>query len=82
MAQSIIIIGPQGCGKSLNGKALAKAYGLPHWIDADTGIIPKQDHIILANEVPRGAQGLKVVPFSEAIKKVPKPHPMTPKRGA
>lgn len=82
MAQSIIIVGPQGCGKSLNGQALAQAYGLPHWINADTGLIPKQDHIILAHDVPSGAEGLTVVPFSEAIKKVPKPHPMTPKRRA
>lgn len=78
MAESIVIVGPQGCGKNLNGKGLAKAFGLKHWIDADTGIIPKQDHVILANEVPRGAEGLKVVAFSEAIKLVGEPHPMTP----
>lgn len=78
MAESIIIVGPQGCGKSLNAKALAQAYGLKHWVHADRGMVPKEDHLIFANAAPR-AVGLKVIQFADAIKKVAKPHPATPK---
>lgn len=81
MAESIIIVGPQGCGKSLNARALAQAYGLKHWVDADRGMVPMKDHLILANVAPR-AVGLKVIQFSDAIKKVTKPHPATLKSTA
>ena len=61
----------------LSKRLRIKAYGLESWIEAEDGL-PKNNHIILAHEIPRGAHGFQVVPFSEAIKKVRKPHPMTP----
>lgn len=87
MAQSIIIIGPQGCGKTINAPGLCKAFGLPKWVDLDEinylskGQMPMEDHIILAIERPRNTQLLRCLSFEEAMKKVAKPHPMTPKRG-
>ena len=81
MTASIVIVGPQGCGKTLNGKALALAFGLPHWCEADgRRRLPRTDHLILANDldVPPGAWGLKVVQFSDAIRRVPNPHPASP----
>lgn len=80
MPQSIVIVGPQGCGKSLNAQALAKAFTLKRWCEADDVYpVPLRDHLILANEVTPElrAAGLKVVQFSEAIKKIT-PHPATP----
>jgi MoxR-like ATPase len=80
MADSIIILGPQGCGKTLNAAALAAAFGLPRWIEADEcEELPRFGHLILAHELtPDRAQGLRVVEFKDAIKKVAKPHPATP----
>ncbi|TAK94683.1 MAG: hypothetical protein EPO09_09150 [Aquabacterium sp.] len=88
MTQSIIIVGPQGCGKSINAPGLCKAFKVSKFIDeADVhylheGKMPKDDHLIFATEWPRDTQGLKCVNFAFAISKVAKPHPMTPKRGA
>lgn len=81
MPQSIIIIGPQGCGKSLNAPALAKAFNLKRWCEADDVYpVPVRDCLILTYDLTPEleAAGLKVVPFSEAIKKIT-PHPATPK---
>ena len=81
---SIIILGPQGCGKTLNAAALAKAFGLKHWAEADgRRSISLQDHVILANHgdiIPHACRSLRVVPFAEAIKRVPHPHPATPRQ--
>lgn len=80
MPNSIIVVGPQGCGKSLNAPALCRAYRLKRHCDAaDVYPVPLQDHLILAFEITPElrAAGLKVVKFSEAIKKI-KPHPATP----
>ena len=87
MAQSIIIIGPQGCGKSLNAQGLCEAFGLKHSVDLDDIKcrrldMPLEDHIILATERPRDTKRLHCLSFSEAMKKVKRPHPMTPKQGA
>jgi gluconate kinase len=84
VAPSIIVIGPQGCGKTLNGQALAKAYGLPRWCDADQVHNVDQlrtDHLLLATEVPPWAAALQVVQFADAIRRVKHPHPSTPGLG-
>lgn len=72
MAESIIILGPQGCGKTLNAAALAKAYGFSRWCEADERM-PKSGHLILAHSVTADCK-LCVVNFHDAIKKVPNPH--------
>lgn len=80
MAQSIIIVGPQGCGKTINAKGLCKAFGLTKWVDAaDVRALPKEGHIIFAYEWPRHTSGLQCINFDYAITKVDKPHPLTPK---
>lgn len=79
MPQSIVIVGPQGCGKSLNAPALAKAFSLKRWCDdREVYPVPLRDHLILAHELSPEleAAGLKVVQFSDAIKKIT-PHPAT-----
>lgn len=76
---SVIVVGPQGCGKTLNARALAKAFGLKHWCDAEDGPLPARDHLILAHETPRDPKLLRVVSFRDAIKKVARPHPATPR---
>ena len=87
MAQSIIIIGPQGCGKTLNAPGLCKAFGLKKWVDLDDltwrrEAMPLEDHIILANVRPRDTKRLRCLSFADAMKKVKQPHPMTPKQWA
>jgi len=84
MAQSIIIVGPQGCGKTINAPGLCKAFGVSKWVDADDlryqrQSMPAEDHIIFAIDWPKDTQGLPCVNFDFAINKVDKPHPMTPK---
>ncbi len=70
MAQSIIIIGPQGCGKTRNAKRLAKTYGLESIMDEITPdcILPKQDHLILTNTLTPDMRGMKVIQFADAMK--------------
>jgi hypothetical protein len=78
MTESIIILGPKGCGKTLNAAALAKAYGFKKWCDAGHHRMPRRGYLILAYSVPADCP-LRVVEFREAMKKVPNPHPKTPK---
>ncbi len=85
MTQSIIIVGPQGCGKNLNATRLCKAFKVTQWIDAEEleqgrTKLPKADHVIFANVRPNDTHGLRCITFEEAMRKVAKPHPMTPKR--
>ena len=80
MAKSIVVIGPQGCGKTLNAQALAHALNRPHWCELDEHAKPpRTDHVILANGLTPATAGLKVMAFAEAIKLVNKPHPATPR---
>lgn len=80
MEKSIVVIGHQGCGKTLNATAMAKALNRPHWCELDKhDHPPRENHIILANELTRSTEGLKVMSFSEAIKLVYNPHPATPR---
>ena len=79
MTASLIVVGPQGCGKTINARRLALAFGLKHWTEADScERLPRFDHLILANEAPRNTR-LRVIGFEDAIKKVAKPHPATPR---
>lgn len=88
MARSIIIIGPQGCGKTINAPGLCKAFGLTKWVDLDelnhlnNGQMPLEDHVILAIERPRNTHRLRCLTFGDAMKKVSRPHPLTPKQAA
>ncbi len=56
MADSIIICGPQGSGKSLNGERLRKHYGLKRVVEAEDLLVghvrpfPMHDALILATD--------------------------------
>jgi hypothetical protein len=77
---SIVIIGPEGCGKTLNAPALAQALNRPHWCELDQyRRLPRKDHVILTTKLTSATTGLKVMTFSEAIKLVDKPRPETPR---
>jgi len=74
----LIILGEKGCGKTLNAKALASAYGFKNWADAADHKHPIDGTLYLAYEIPKwGRQGVRIESFKEAIKKVAKPHPLT-----
>lgn len=78
--ESIVVIGPQGCGKTINARALAQALNLPYWCELDQHAEPpRTDHVILANKLTPATAGLKVMTFSEVIKLVDKPHAATPR---
>lgn len=75
--KSIILVGPQGCGKTLNADRIAKAYGLKYHGEYEyLGDVP-DDHLLCSNERPHDSD-LQVVEFKDAIKKVTS-HPNTPK---
>lgn len=54
MAKSIIVHGPQGCGKTRNAEALRKHYGMTHVLDGWTNrdVIPLRDTLVLTSECP------------------------------
>lgn len=60
---SVIIYGPQGCGKTRNAEALMKRFGLHHLIDGEDddgntwlpGYPVPADTLILTNEPVPGA---------------------------
>jgi Mg-chelatase subunit ChlI len=80
MKKSIVVIGPQGCGKTLNAKALARVLNRPNWCELDQHPNPpREGHVILANDLTPATAGLKVMAFSEAIKLLDRPHPATPR---
>lgn len=69
--QSILIYGPQGCGKSTNARSLADFYGLPFVRDEVVGHteLPLEDTLLLAERVPRHCPTwLRTIPFTVAIK--------------
>lgn len=87
MNKSIIIYGPQGCGKTLNAKAFCEVFGLVQHMDlADVGIypymgqVPVFGHVILAIEEPKDTYGLRCMDFESALTYLDAPHPGTPRR--
>lgn len=81
--RSIIIEGPQGCGKTLNAEAIRKHFGMKECIDADEvriKPIPTEDCLILSNGISKVPPGLQIIKFKDVIKLIPKHeiHPLTP----
>lgn len=64
MTDSMIILGPQGCGKTRNAAILAKAYGFDKWCEADDGM-PATGYLIFANHVDPECE-LRVVNYEDA----------------
>lgn len=74
MKQSIIIHGPQGCGKTVNGQRLMHAFGLSSVCDASEGWtepIPAGT-LVLCNELPPAhvtrTGSARVLGFAEAMR--------------
>lgn len=71
--ESLVVYGPQGCGKSRNSIAIANAFGLrkilDNWTRGDE--IPKHDTLILTSDDLDSAPKLKVnaISFREAMKR-------------
>ncbi len=72
--QSIVIHGPKGCGKTLNGQRLARRFGLTRVVDEDGPNwdlpIPANTLLLTSDEPPPGAVGLinvRVMSFAEAM---------------
>lgn len=72
MTQSIVIHGPQGCGKTVNGQRLARHFGLKRVVDLDElgGERIPPGSLVLTNEQPsaRVAKTCRVLTFAEAMR--------------
>ena len=76
MTASVVIYGPQGCGKSLHGPELAQHYGLRQILDEGLDLtalelegMPARDHLVLCVERPRRVpSGVRVIPFDQAMR--------------
>lgn len=76
MIASVVIYGPQGCGKTLHGPELARHYRLREILDDGLDLsahkrdgLPAQDHLVLLVERPRRVPaGVRVVPFDQAMR--------------
>lgn len=53
MAKSVVVAGPQGCGKSKHKEAIRKHYGMSFIIDGwhpgNDEHFPKEDYLVLTN---------------------------------
>ena len=78
-APSIVILGPQGCGKTRNADRLRRAYGLQRVIDAGAVCgtplvrVPENGALVLTTslaelDLPEGHK-VQVVEFSAAMRK-------------
>lgn len=72
MNRSIIVVGPQGCGKTRNGASIAKAYGLEKVVELDAlpgnSTLQTEGVVYLTNEERRAQDeayfyDLSVIPF-------------------
>lgn len=76
MKPSVVIYGPQGCGKSLHGPELADHYGVRHILDEGLDAyvhkregLPAHGHLVLCVERPRRLPpGVRVIPFDQAMR--------------
>lgn len=72
---SVVVFGPQGCGKTINARRLAEYFGLPHIVDEADSVLKHPDQIkqndvlYLAQMRPKldVTNKLRVFSFSEAI---------------
>ena len=82
---AVIVHGPAACGKTLNAKELAKAYGKSKIVDGydwewRNAPLPS-NAIAFTNHPPQRWQGVyTVVAFDDAIKRVPEAKRIMPNR--
>jgi MoxR-like ATPase len=66
--RSVVLVGPQGCGKTLYAPAFAHMFGLPRWGDADTmDGLPPMNTLILTNEILPSMRKFRIVQFHDAL---------------
>lgn len=78
MNRSVLIYGPQGCGKTNNSARLAKHFGLSRVVDSGHGINEAReclrpvshDTLYLASDAPRKVEGIVIMSFAEAMKEM------------
>lgn len=74
MKPTIVIHGPQGCGKTRNAEALRQHYGLDRVIEADERphqMLPATGALVLTCRVSvMHAAGLELVPFEVAMQEM------------
>ena len=71
MNQSVIVYGPQGCGKTTNAEALRKHFGLRKYVDNPPQLLTQPyDHLYLVNVQPPLNYGCRVISFHDAMKEM------------
>lgn len=70
MNDSLIIHGPQGCGKSRNAKQLAAHFGLTRVVEWDESPEPPRftDTLYLTSSNDVRGNKIRAVPFSDAMR--------------
>lgn len=76
MSKSVVVHGPQACGKTRNAEALRKHYGLTSILDDwnPHERLPLRDTLVLTNANPESlglhSLGVDVIAFEQAIEAV------------
>jgi MoxR-like ATPase len=66
--RSVVLVGPQGCGKTLYAPAIAIMFGLSRWGDADTmDGLPPMNTLILTNAIMPNMEKFRIVKFDDAM---------------
>lgn len=72
--KSVIVHGPQGCGKTLHAPQLLKHFGLRAAVDEfdamRTRDIKPEGMLYLTHSAPRNPLGLRVVSFADAMQQI------------
>lgn len=70
---SVVVYGPQGCGKTRNAKSIMKALGLSKVVEADElhgRPYPRYRTLLLTNQRPAASYRYAIMSFDEAMAKV------------
>lgn len=72
---SLIIVGPQGCGKTRNAKILKEHFKLENIIDTGTLFlsphkIPEFGALVLCNDLPKSYSRYRVMQYADAVKEL------------
>jgi len=75
--RSVVLTGPQGCGKTHNAEEIAEILGLSRvvdgWVPGDP--VPEHDALVITNESADAVVlfGLRVVRFEDVVHKLGRP---------
>lgn len=70
--RSIIVTGPQGCGKTRNAKKIARKFGLEAWAELEGAErIHRNGVLYLSNDpAPKNTNGCPVITYEQAMEGV------------